>query len=742
MRHIFVALILSSASLFAQYGNLVTPGDGSSVVFSSNLSLKASAAHDWPKLFEATAGGVRLLEERFAASPPAPIPAVELFYQLRSQDQSSDGSVKALNTYRTCRGGGVCVFVEQLRAEIRAPGWTEPLMRYGFVRLSADGHYAFSYGSAQVTARPAILDLWTASVTPLPQNGSPTAPLGRRVIANNGTAVFLDRMGILTVASRDGVVTTPNISMPVSAAIIDSNGRFVIYEAATTPPQLVLYDLASGWEFPFLQAKEGCTQPALSDDNRQLLFLSAANWAASNEMRRTQAWVFDLTTGELRQLTRDPAGIAEATLSGDGRVVWAATLAGRLLRVEVDSRAVTEVVGRTAVIGSGPAANAPGSQYSISGQGLASGVSTATAPLPLVLDGIQIKINDVPLPLISVAPDEIRFVVPWELPSGDYPLEVTPGDSVFQEIQVVPGRVTAIAPRLYSLGDAPYAPHAYALHEDLQRTVTESDPAQPGEIVHLYASGLGPVTPSVPVDMPAPPAPPSATVMMLAWSVGDGKGQPAEVLFAGLAPGKIGVYQVDIRLPATLTASDLRISVSYGEVGTLEYTSDEVRLYVLANAPSTVANAQSGIDDIHGNLQGQLGHPHRDLAPNDQAYALHEDFRGPVTSSDPALPGEVAHLYASGLGSVTPAVPAGIPAPSEPLATTVRASPWLVFIGGGESKRADVLFSGLAPGQFGVYRVDIRLPATLTNPDVSISVSDLEAHANDSAVLAVLPNAP
>jgi hypothetical protein len=36
-------------------------------------------------------------------------------------------------------------------------------------------------------------------------------------------------------------------------------------------------------------------------------------------------------------VTNDPAGIEEATLSGDGTVVWASTFAGRLLWIQVDT---------------------------------------------------------------------------------------------------------------------------------------------------------------------------------------------------------------------------------------------------------------------------------------------------------------------------------------------------------------------------------------------------------------------
>ena len=156
---------------------------------------------------------------------------------------------------------------------------------------------------------------------------------------------------------------------------------------------------------------------------------------------RVQSWLFDLITGELHQLTHDTAGIAEATLSGDGQVVWAVTLAGRLLRAEVNSVTVTELVGRTVAIDSNREICPQPSQCVLAGRGLADSVFTATEPLPFTLGGIEVTVDGIPLALVSVAPDEIHVVVPWELQPGEHRWEVTPGNSIFQEKNV---RVTSL----------------------------------------------------------------------------------------------------------------------------------------------------------------------------------------------------------------------------------------------------------------------------------------------------------
>jgi hypothetical protein len=138
MLRTLLLLAVFAPNLPAQFSRLVTGSDGSRVVFSSSLSLKSEPTHEWPKLFEATTSGVRLLEERFPLPPPLPAPLLQSFHQIWFRDESSDSSVQALNIFRPCSAGGRCVFVETRVAHLRAPGLAEPPARGGFLRLSSN----------------------------------------------------------------------------------------------------------------------------------------------------------------------------------------------------------------------------------------------------------------------------------------------------------------------------------------------------------------------------------------------------------------------------------------------------------------------------------------------------------------------------------------------------------------------------------------------------------------------------
>lgn len=81
-------------------------------------------------------------------------------------------------------------------------------------------------------------------------------------------------------------------------------------------------------------------------------------------------------------------------------------------------------------------------------------------------------------------------------------------------------------------------------------------------------------------------------------------------------------------------------------------------------------------------------------------------------AANPAAPGDSIVLYCSGLGPVTPAVPDGAAAPSEPLSQA--ASDVTLSIGG---VTARVLFAGLSPGQSGLYQINAVVPETAPTGD-------------------------
>jgi adhesin/invasin len=95
-----------------------------------------------------------------------------------------------------------------------------------------------------------------------------------------------------------------------------------------------------------------------------------------------------------------------------------------------------------------------------------------------------------------------------------------------------------------------------------------------------------------------------------------------------------------------------------------------------------------------------------------QAIVVDVDPGGAQTLVDQAHPATRGHalvIYCTGLGEVSPPVPTGSPAPSNPPSSVVN--PVSVSIGG---VPANLLFAGLTPTLAGLYQVNAILPADVT----------------------------
>lgn len=129
--------------------------------------------------------------------------------------------------------------------------------------------------------------------------------------------------------------------------------------------------------------------------------------------------------------------------------------------------------------------------------------------------------------------------MPFETPPGTAALELRRDGQVIATRRI---RIAQFAPGLFTQsGDG--RGDALVMHASDFRLVTAADPAIPGEPLALYATGLGPVTNAPPSGEPSPPAAiPLVDGITIRVSI---SGRLQTVLYAGLAPGLAGVYQVN-----------------------------------------------------------------------------------------------------------------------------------------------------------------------------------------------------
>ncbi len=102
-----------------------------------------------------------------------------------------------------------------------------------------------------------------------------------------------------------------------------------------------------------------------------------------------------------------------------------------------------------------------------------------------------------------------------------------------------------------SLTMIPTAPGIFgALNQDGRVNAT-SNPVRPGQVLQIFASGQGQVTPAVEAGAAAPAHPLSVTALFPEVFVG---GRRAGGQFSGLAPGLVGVWQINAVVPADAPA--------------------------------------------------------------------------------------------------------------------------------------------------------------------------------------------
>ena len=92
--------------------------------------------------------------------------------------------------------------------------------------------------------------------------------------------------------------------------------------------------------------------------------------------------------------------------------------------------------------------------------------------------------------------------------------------------------------------------------------VSASSPAAVGEVLSLFATGLGPVVPGVQPGAPFPSSPPAAVNSPVTVMVNS---KPAEVLAAVGYPGVVDGYQVNFRVPsdAAKGAASVQLGVAW-----------------------------------------------------------------------------------------------------------------------------------------------------------------------------------
>jgi uncharacterized protein (TIGR03437 family) len=182
---------------------------------------------------------------------------------------------------------------------------------------------------------------------------------------------------------------------------------------------------------------------------------------------------------------------------------------------------------------------------------------------PTVLDGTRVKIDGVDAHVAFVSPETVRVLLPNGIQPGrrEVVVESALGHSDAYKVTFEESHPAVNAPARFQVGGAQYASAVfedgatYALPEaSVEGAATR--PAKPGETLTFYGIGFGEVTPGITIGQLVDVE--NTLVRRLEVLFGE---TPAEVRYAGLAKGAVGMYQLSVVVPEGVEGDAVPVTV-------------------------------------------------------------------------------------------------------------------------------------------------------------------------------------
>jgi uncharacterized protein (TIGR03437 family) len=449
-------------------------------------------------------------------------------------------------------------------SRITHAAFPRPNLGFGTVNSAINGRNLFiapDNGSAIVTVEgngtvrlyDPIADTFTITRTGVFANN---ALRGTMSAAPDGSFYVIDNLVFNSVLGPQGAIAPSTVGRPPAAANatlafgVVSTGDAAIRVQAASPPANPVQSLQ---RYNMLNLQSDL-QISLAEP---VLDLNLAQIGQPNFPRLWPPRPVALELGVNNQTQLLRRGMA--FYNND---VYALTYSGLSIVSLTPSAGRNPVLSRVTNGASSSGALSPGSVITITGTNLADSATATTIPLPRMLAGVCVTANEVSIPLFSTSPTQIQAQLPPELAAGRFTLTVRSTRlglaSAGSAVTVAP-----TGPAVFTVL-ANGVPRAALIHSEDAAMVTPEYPARRDETLLLYATGLGPVDPSVPAGVPGSSNPMSEAVQSIGVSIG---GVPYLVTWAGLAPDTVGIYQVNVYVPgAHVSGDDLPVVITVGGV--------------------------------------------------------------------------------------------------------------------------------------------------------------------------------
>jgi uncharacterized protein (TIGR03437 family) len=251
-----------------------------------------------------------------------------------------------------------------------------------------------------------------------------------------------------------------------------------------------------------------------------------------------------------------------AVLSNQGTIVSLSQSGITLIPTSYDAAAPTPRL--TGIVNAADRTKpvAPGGLITITGRDLSMvNVATRLIPLPTALAESCLTVNGVTIPLILVSSTQINAQLPFTAEGAAQMVLRTPGGvSDNLNFQILP-----TAPSVFRSpsGDSGIASIVRTANHE---AVSDANPVRNGDELTIFATGLGRTSPAVSEGAAAPSEPLSAALVAPEVTL---DGVPLAVSYAGLTPGEVGVYQIDVFVPGGVRqGSSVPLTIRQGAMAT------------------------------------------------------------------------------------------------------------------------------------------------------------------------------
>jgi uncharacterized protein (TIGR03437 family) len=256
----------------------------------------------------------------------------------------------------------------------------------------------------------------------------------------------------------------------------------------------------------------------------------------------------------------------DANTSADPRsdVIWVAGQRVGIYQLGYKAPVITTDIGDP---WDGAQGIAPGAWVSIYGSNLAPTAQQwqpqQNAKLPLTLGGVSVRFDGIAAPLAYVSPTLINALVPAGVSTGQVSVVAYSGSVATAPVVVTSGKYL---PAIYSVRATAVPPRYYVTAIDPATSQILGNPAvdqrvtravRPGDVIDLYATGLGPTTPEFPTDTFFS----GSYAVASPFTVVLGPATITPTFAALTAPG---LYQIRINVPAGMAGGDQPIRLDFG----------------------------------------------------------------------------------------------------------------------------------------------------------------------------------